>query len=66
MTRIVKKSEKTVIFQFFAFFPKIWIFLAQIPPKQVKCTRIIIFKIFGPKKAEKIDIEHGGGVFTQF
>ena len=40
--------------------------MAQIPPKQVEGTRIIIFKNFGPKKVEKINIVHGGGVFAQF
>ena len=40
--------------------------MVQIRPTQVEGTRTIIFKIFGPKKDEKIDIEHRGGVFTQF
>ena len=40
--------------------------MAEIPPKQVEATRTIIFKSFGPKKIEKINIEHRGGVFSQF
>ena len=40
--------------------------MAKIPPKQVKGTKTIISKSFGPKKVEKIDIEHWGAVFSQF
>ena len=40
--------------------------MAQIPAKQVEGTRKIIFKNFGPKKVEKINIVHGGGVFARF
>ena len=61
-----EKSEKTVIFQFFEFFQKFWIFMAQIPPKQVEGTTTTIFKTFGPKKVQNFEFEHRGGVFTRF